>query len=215
MVLKAVGLLLSILNLSFVSFTPLIYFFLLGRVPCYSLQCTITLFWNTGTCPNFRVKHGTKFWFAGSAFSAPSQYRNWRILISLFETKIHPEEWEHKESSESFKLYCFFFCPSRTTAKSSHQIALRLLLSSSPPPSSSPPLPPESGLIASVQRAITIGWYQCLWVSVRMRVRVWVCVSNLPSNRPCPTVLNKRDFPDDGTVSFIFNSIVVLLSGYY
>jgi hypothetical protein len=109
----------------------------------------------------------------------------------------------------------FFFCPSRTTAKSSHQIALRLLLSSSPPPSSSPPLPPESGLIASVQRAITIGWYQCLWVSVRMRVRVWVCVSNLPSNRPCPTVLNKRDFPDDGTVSFIFNSIVVLLSGYY
>ena len=198
MVLKAVGLLLSILYLSFVYLFFFSFFFVSIRIPCYSLKCTITLFWNTGSCPNFRVKHGTKFWFAGSAFSAPSQHRNWRIpFFSPIWNKIQTEEWEHKESSESFKLYCLFF--------SALHERLQVQSPNCPPiaPQLYPTLcspSPESGLIASVQRAITIGWYQCLWVSVRMRVRVWVCVSNLPSNRPCPTVLNKRDFPDYGTV---------------
>ena len=118
-------------------------------------------------------------------------------FFSPIWNKIQTEEWDHKESSESFKLYCLFF--------SALHERLQVQSPNCPPiaPQLYPTLcspSPESGLIASVQRAITIGWYQCLWVSVRMRVRVWVCVSNLPSNRPCPTVLNKRDFPDYGTV---------------
>lgn len=76
MVLKAVGLLLSILNLSFVSFTPPNFFSssVVSHVIVYNVQLR-----SSGTrarALNFRVKHGTKFWFAGSAFSAPSQYRN-------------------------------------------------------------------------------------------------------------------------------------------
>lgn len=135
MVLKAVGLLLSILDLSFVSFTPI--FFFLGRVPCYSLQCTITLFWNTGTCPHFRVKHGTKFWFAGSAFSAPSQHRNWRIFFSPYLKLRSTQKNENTRSHQNRSNYVFFFALHETLdCKVQSPICPPIAPQLSPPPES-------------------------------------------------------------------------------
>jgi hypothetical protein len=57
---------------------------------------------------NFRVKHGTKFWFAGSAFSAPSQYRNWRILISL-DLKLRSTQKNENTRSHQNRSNCIVF----------------------------------------------------------------------------------------------------------
>ena len=142
MVLKAVGLLLSILYLSFVHLF-FFFFFVSIRIPCYSLKCTITLFWNTGSCSNFRVKHGTKFWFAGSAFSVPSQHRNWRIpFFPQFETRSKQKNENTRSHQNRSNCIVCFFLPFTNDCKFSHQIALRLLLSSTLP--SAPP-PPKAG----------------------------------------------------------------------
>ena len=60
------------------------------------------------------------------------------------------------------------------------------------------------------------GWFpqfseHCEWVCECMCERAW---SNLPSNRSCPAVLNKRNFQDYGTVcpSFQFDPYIALYS---